>query len=376
MPRIYLSAGEPSGDAHAGALARALAAKSNDIELFGMGGSACDSAGVEIVQPIEELAVMCFSEVLVQFQTIRRAFRYVIDVCRDRRPDVAVLIDYPEFNLRLARVLRGMGIPVVLYVAPQVWAWREWRKHTIAELATKLLVVFDFEAELFRSCGADVEFVGHPLLDQIDLEAPEGAARKALGISQETPLVAIMPGSRRQVRKRLLPIYLEAAESIGATLPDVSFAIGTPDGTLGEWAAEADVPFPAVKQHDLLRDATAGMLNSGTISLEAAILGCPGVIGYRMSWFNYTITKQFVKLPYVGLPNIVLGGPGGELERPAMREFIQSDLKADAVTAEVLDLLKDSSKREAAKALLAEVREKLGGPGASARAAEAVLGLL
>ncbi|MHC4201558.1 MAG: glycosyltransferase family protein, partial [Planctomycetota bacterium] len=210
----------------------------------------------------------------------------------------------------------------------------------------------------------------------IDLEAPEGAARKALGISPETPLVAIMPGSRRQVRKRLLPIYLEAADSIGAVLPDASFAIGTPDGTLGEVAAEADVPFPAVKQHDLLRDATAGMLNSGTISLEAAILGCPGVIGYRMNWFNYTITKQFVSLPYVGLPNIVLGGPGGELERPAMRELIQRDLKAEAVTAEVLGLLKDSSKREAAKALLAEVREKLGGPGASARAAEAVLGLL
>ena len=136
------------------------------------------------------------------------------------------------------------------------------------------------------------------------------------------------------------------------------------------------MPFPAVKQHDLLRDATAGMFNSGTISLEAAILGCPGVIGYRTSWINYQIAKRFVTLPYVGLPNIILGGPGGELEQPAMRELIQGDLRAGVVTAESLDLLGDSSKREAAKALLAEVREKLGGPGASARAAEAVLGLL
>ena len=387
MPRIYLSAGEASGDAHAAELAKALKARAGDIEIFGMGGVACASAGVEIIQPIDDIAVMGFAEVIFRLGTIARAFKNVIETCRDSRPDVAVLVDYPAFHLRLAAKLRELGIPVVIYVAPQVWAWKEGRKYTVAELATKLLVVFEFEVDVFRPCGADVEFVGHPLLDEIDLEAPGGAARKELGIDAAAPLIAIMPGSRRQVRRRLLPVYLETAEAIRTAHPEVAVAIGTPDGSLGEWAAEADIPFPAVKQHDLLRDATAGMFNSGTISLEAAIFGCPGVIGYKVSWFNYEIGKRLVTLPCVGLPNIISLFSTGEIpfpsggeplppERLVMKEFIQHDLRPAVVTVEMIDLLTDPARREAAVARLKEVREKLGPPGASGRAAEAVLRLL
>ena len=257
----------------------------------------------------------------------------------------------------------------MIYIVPQVWAWRPGRTYTVAEVATKVLVIFEFEVAPFREAGADVEFVGHPLLDEIDLDAPKGAARKTLGIGPETPLLAIMPGSRRQVRKRLLPVFLEVERAVRAVRPEVAAAIGTPDGTHGEFMEDApDLP-PAVRRHDLLRDATAGMFNSGTMSLEAAILGCPGVICYRTNWLNYQVAKRVVSLTRIGLPNIVLGGD-------AMRELIQGDLRASVAAAEMLDLVADPARREAASLKLKEVREKLGPPGASGRAAEAILKLL
>ncbi len=376
MPKIYLSAGEASGDAHAAKLASALVSRAPNLEVFGMGGALMREAGVDITRHIDDLAVMGFVEVVTKYPALRRAFNEGVEVCSERRPDVAVLVDYPAFHMRLAAKLRALGIPTVLYIAPQVWAWRPKRKRMVAEVATKLLVIFEFEVEVFRPLGIDVEFVGHPLLDEIDPDAPRGKAREALGIDADVPLMAIMPGSRSQIRRSLLPVWLEVADAIRQEHPDIAVALGTTDGRIGEWAAEFDIPCPAARAHDLLRDATAGLLNSGTVSLEAAILGCPGVIGYSMGWINYQIARQFVKLPYVGLPNIVLGGLEGDLAEPAMPELIQKDLKASVAAVKMLRLLTDAGVREAARARLAKVREKLGSPGASDRAAEAVLKML
>ncbi len=373
MPSIYLSAGEPSGDRHASMLAREIKRRSPEVEIFGMGGREMAAEGVEITRPIDRTSVMAFTEVLARLPHMKKVFNGAVELCRTRRPDLAVLVDYPSFHLRLAKKLvgktGGLDIPVVQYIAPQVWAWRAGRVHTVAEVVRKLLVIFEFEVPLFREAGVDVEFVGHPLMDEIDPEAPGGEARRELSLDAETPLLAILPGSRRPVWKRLLPVYLEAARHIRRARPEVVAAVGTPDGTPGMFQGEEGTLPPTVKAHDLLRDATAAMLNSGTISLEAAVLGCPGVVGYKMGWFNYQIASRVVTLPHVALPNVLLGDV-------AMPEFIQHDLTPAAVASEMLSFITYPERREEAKVRLREVRERLGPPGASARAAGAVLDLL
>ncbi len=370
MPRIYVSAGETSGDLHAAGVVGELLARAPGAEVYGMGGPAMERAGCRITQSIEKMAVMGFAEVIWRLPYIRGVYKRTLKMLGGNPPDVAVLVDYPGFHLRLARDLKELGIPVVLYVAPQVWAWKPGRTKTVAEVAAKLLVIFDFEVPIFREAGTEVEWVGHPLLDELSLDAPGGAAREALGIGPDRPLLALLPGTRAQVLKRLLPVFMETAREVQALKPEVALAIGTPDGSAlpGEHAAAHEIA-PAVKTHDLLRDATAGLFASGTVTLEAALLGCPGVVGYRMGRLNYFIGKRVVKCEHIALANIVLG------ER-VYPELIQHELTPPAAAAEILRLVTDPGHSDAVRARLREVRAKLGDPGASGRAAEAILGLV
>lgn len=370
MPRIYVSAGETSGDLHAGRLVGELLARSPDAEVFGMGGPLMEAAGCRITQSIEKMAVMGFAEVLWRLPYLRGVYKRTLKMLSGGRPDVAVLVDYPGYHLPLARELKGLGIPVVLYIAPQVWAWKPGRAKTVADVATKLLVIFEFELPIFREAGADVEWVGHPLLDEVDPDAPGGAAREALGLEPDRPLIALLPGMRAQVLKRLLPIFMETAREVRAMKPEVACAIGTPDGAPlpGRHAAAHEIA-PAVKTHDLLRDATAGLFASGTVTLEAALLGCPGVVGYRMGRLNYFVGKRVVRCEHIALANIVLGAR-------VYPELIQHDLRPPAAAAEILRLVTDPGRREDVRARLREVRARLGSAGASGRAADAVLGLV
>lgn len=321
------------------------------------------AAGVRIEIPIERMAVMGFGAVLVRLPQFLAVLSRAEKLASSA--DLAVLVDYPAFHLRLAARLRRRGLPVVLYIAPQVWAWRPERARKVASLATKLLVIFEFELPFFRQAGADVEFVGHPLIDELAI--PEGSSRlrERLGIAREQPLLALLPGTRTHVWRRLLPIYLEAVKKVRSAKPDVVAAIGTRDGS----PLAAGLELPCAPARELLREAVAGMFNSGTASLEAAILGCPGIIGYRMGWFDYMLAKRLVKIPYVGLPNIVYGGE-------VMRELIQDKLTPEAVAVEMLGLISDDERRRVAKTKLEGVRRKLGPPGASARAAETILKLM
>jgi len=368
-PAIYVSAGEASGDAHAAALCRELLAREPGLDLFGMGGPAMKAAGCRVVQDIDGLSVMGFTEVLARLPHIHGVLRRALAQCAERRPDVAVLVDYPGFHMRLARGLRRAGIPVAIYIAPQVWAWRPGRARSVADLATKLLVIFDFEVPIYRRAGADVEFVGHPLLDEIDPDAAPGAVRRALGIAEDTPLLAVLPGSRRQEIERHLPVFLAAAAQVGAARPGTAVAVGTRDGAPFEGAADALGGVPTARTHDLLRDATVGLFASGTVTLEAAILGCPGVVGYRTGWFNYLVGRRVVRIPRIALANIVLG-------EEVMPELLQGKLRPAAAAAELLRIMASPERRQAARALLSKVRERLGSPGASGRAAEAVLRML
>jgi len=367
MPSIYVSAGETSGDLHGSLLVKELLARSPGANVFGMGGPRMAAAECRITQDIEKMAVMGFVEVLWRLPYIRGVYKRTLKALAESRPDVAVLVDYPGYHLRLARDLKKLGIPVVLYIAPQVWAWKPGRAKRIAEIATKLLVIFDFEVPIFREAGVDVEWVGNPLLDELDPDAPGGAARKALSLGSDQPLVALMPGTRGQVLKRLLPVFMETARELRALKPEIACAIGTPDGEPleGEHAAAHEIA-PAVKTRDLLRDATACVLASGTVTLEAALMGCPGVMGYRMGWLNFFLSKRLVRCDHIALANIVLG------ER-VYPELIQGDLTPEAAAAEVLRLVTDPERRDAMRASLRKVREKLGTTGASGRAADAVL---
>jgi len=367
MPSVYVSAGETSGDLHGSLLVKELLARAPGAEVFGMGGPQMEAADCRITQDIEKMAVMGFVEVLWRLPYIRGVYKRTLKMLAESPPDVAVLVDYPGYHLRLARDLKALGIPVVLYIAPQVWAWKPGRARKIAEIATKLLVIFDFEVPIFRDAGVDVEWVGNPLLDEIDPDAPGGAARKALGLSSDQPLVALMPGTRGQVLKRLLPVFMETARELRALKPEITCAIGTPDGEPleGEHSRAHEIA-PAIKTRDLLRDATACVLASGTVTLEAALLGCPGVVCYRMGRLNYFLSKRLVRCDHIALANIVLG------ER-VYPELIQGDLKPEAAAAEILRLITDPARRDAMRESLRKVREKLGSPGASARAAEAVL---
>jgi lipid-A-disaccharide synthase len=370
MPSIYISAGETSGDLHGAHLVKEILARAPNADVFGMGGARMQAAGCQITQPIDKMAVMGFAEVLWRLPYIRGVYKRTLKMLTERRPDVAVLVDYPGYHLRMARELKALGIPVVLYIAPQVWAWKPGRAKKIAEIATKLLVIFDFEVPIFRDAGVDVEWVGNPLLDEVDPDAPDGAARKALGLKGDTPLLALFPGTRAQVLKRLLPIFMETAREVRALKPEVVCAIGTPDGEpLPDEYAEAHEFAPPLPTRDLLRDATACLLASGTVTLEAALLGCPGVVCYRMGRLNYFLGKRFVRCEHIALANIVLG------ER-VYPELIQHDLNPEAAAAEILRLLTDPARSEAMRTQLREVRAKLGTPGASGRAADAVLGLI
>jgi len=371
MATIYLSAGEASGDLHAAALAAELKAASPEAKLVGMGGPRMEAAGVEIIQPIDRMAVMGFGEVIGRLPYIWGVFTSLREQLAERRPDVAVLIDYPGFHMRLARALNELDIPVVIYIAPQVWAWKAKRAYEVAKLAKRVLVIFDFEVEPYARAGADVRFVGHPLLDEIALDDPGGKARAALGIDDEAPLLALLPGSRRQVLARMLPPFLETYRAIRAARDDVVAAVGTPGGAAlrDDVRCARDCDLPTVDTHDLLRDAQCALYASGTVTLEGAILGCPGVVGYRMSWLTYVIGRALVKLPHVSLPNIVMG-------RQVMRELIQGEMRPAVAAAELLRMLVDAGERDAASRSVRGVIEKLGRRGASARAAKAILELL
>lgn len=369
MPRIYLSAGEASGDVHAAALARELRVRDGSVELLGMGGPAMADAGVEIIQHIDRLAVMGFGEVVGRLPYIYGVFRRLRAELAERRCDVAVLVDYPGFHLKFAEALNELEIPVVVYIAPQVWAWKPKRVHRVARVAKKVLVIFDFEVDPLRAAGADVEFVGHPLLDEIDLAASGGKARARLDMATDEPLLAILPGSRKQVVRRMLPLFVAAANEVRGARPDVKVAIGTQGGEPLPHGCDAVGLPPTVDTHDLLRDATAALYASGTVTLEGAVLGCPGIVGYRLNWLSYLIGRSLVKLPHVALPNIVMG-------REVMREMIQGELRPARAAAELLRFLTDATRRDEAAQAMRGVIHKLGDAGASGRAAEAVLGLL
>lgn len=363
-PRILISAGEPSGDLHGAGVARALRRRWPTARLYGLGGSLMRQAGVELIAHVDELAVMGFAEVARHLPFFLRLLRRVRRDLEREPPDLVVPIDYPGFNLRLARMAKESGVPVLYYIAPQVWAWHSSRIAQLARHTDRLAVILPFEEALFRGAGAQASFVGHPLLDA---GAP-GAARAelcaAVGADPERPILALFPGSRAQEVRRHLALFEGAAERVCARRPDVQPVIAS--GPAVPEALYAAARYPRTSDSGaLLAHAAAALAKSGTTTLQAAVAGTPLVVAYRMHPLSYAIARRVVEVDHVGLVNLVAG------ERLAP-EFIQAAATPDALADALLPLLEDGPERARMLAGLARVRAALAAPAGAHDAAERV----
>jgi lipid-A-disaccharide synthase len=368
-----LVAGEASGDLHGAALCRALRERAPDARLFGMGGARMAAAGMDVLEDVTARASVGTTEAASGVLPLYRAYRRLgARLAGPERPDALVLIDFPEFNLRLARTARRHGVPVVYFIPPQIWAWRGWRIRAMRRLLSLVLAVFPFEPPLYRRAGVPVAYVGHPLVDALAGAPTRAAARARLGVTGDAPVIGLLPGSRRAEIERLLPVMRDASARIRARRPDARVVLAlapTVDAAvvrqiLGGAAAVAVARDAA---HDVMRAADVVLATSGTVTLEAALLGAPMVVCYRVSRSTALMIRALVRVPWMCLVNIVLG-------REVVPELFQRQVTADRVAGEALRLLDDARAREAQRAAFRELAGRLGDPGVGARAAGLVLG--
>ena len=366
MTRLLVSSGEASGDLYAAELIRHLAPLTPDLEVFGLGGDRLAGQGARLLAHARELAVVGLLEVVTHLRRIRRIFHRVLDEVDRKRPDAAVLIDYPDFNLRLARQLAARGVPVLYYVSPQVWAWRRGRLRAIRDTVSRMIVIFPFEEALYREAGVPVSFVGHPLVDLVQPSMERDAVLSGLGLDPGRPMVALLPGSRAQELAHHLPRMAATVRLLRERRADLQFALALAPSMDAARVAKAfdGLPVHVVsgRTHDVLASCAAAIVASGTATVEAALLGAPMVVVYHLSSITYALGRRFVRVPHYAMVNLIAG-------RPVVAELIQKGFTPEATAAEVLSLIEDPARRERMRDDMAEVRARLGAPGASARAA-------
>jgi len=380
-----LSCGEPSGDLYAGALTRELRAIDPAITVGGLGGPRFAAAGGELIADFRGLAVTGLTEWIGKLPQFIATRRRLVHAAKALRPDALIVIDFPDFNFRLARSIKPLGIPVVYYISPQIWAWRAGRLKTIRDIADRVLVIFPFEEAIYREGGVPVTFVGHPL---VELAQPVGrdAFLRRLRLSPAAPTVAILPGSRPNEVHRILPVLVAAIELIRPRVADVQFVIarapGLPDRLFDALPIRrfqsADSPSPAGHAHDeglavvegetdaVLSSADIALTASGTATVQSALHDTPMVIVYRVSPLTYLLARRLVTVDMFGMVNLIAG-------EQIVPELIQDALTPDAVASEAVSMLTDRARHARIREGLARVRQRLRGPGASRRAAEAIL---
>lgn len=375
---VLLVAGEASGDMHGATLVEQLRRLDPTIEVAGVGGTRLRAAGMEILVDTATVATMGFVEVLGSARRLIVTYRRLVRFLRERRPALVILIDYPEFNLLLAKRAHALGIPVFYYIGPQVWAWRRGRVRKIAERVDRLAVVFPFEPELYGEAAPSAngtrrplaEFVGHPLLDMVRPTRTREETRARYGLALDRPLLAILPGSRRKEIRHLLAPSIEAAQRLCAEgwQAAVAQASTLTREDLEEALGGHDVPFPVAEDdtYNLVHAADAALVTSGTATVETALLERPMVIMYRTSRMTYAIARRLVEVDYIGMPNIILG-------RGVFPELIQEEVTVDKLVAAVRQVY---ARRGELAAALTDLRGRLGEPGAAGRAARMALELM
>lgn len=371
LRRVGLSACEPSGDRLGAGLMHALTGLEPALRFEGVAGPQMRAAGCDALAPMEDFAVMGLVEVLRHLPRLWWRRRTLMTRFAARRPDLFVGIDAPDFNLGLAASLRRHGIPTVQYVGPSVWAWRPERVARVARAVDLVLTLFPFEAACYR--GVDVEFVGHPLVDALPAPLDARAARAALGLPVDAPLVALLPGSRRDEVERLFPLFLDVAARCQRAEPALRFAVPAATPALHAWlqrylaahAGGATVHLFAGDTHSVIGACDAMLAASGTVTLEGALLERPMLIAYRLHPLSHRLIRARLRVPHVGLPNLLA-------ERAVVPEFIQDDARAEVLAPALLRLLDDEAARREQVAAFRAVRARFP-HGASRRAAECLL---
>jgi lipid-A-disaccharide synthase len=389
--RLYLIAGEASGDLHGANLLKALFAQAPNLSCRVWGGDLMQNTGATLVKHYRELAFMGFVEVAKNLRTILKNIAFCKRDILDFQPDALVLIDYPGFNLRIARWAKEQGIPVVYYISPQLWAWHASRAKAISRDVDRLLVILPFEQEFFKKYGIEAEFVGHPLLDEMvagywltgglvtgDTSAKTNppitnnqSTNQPISNNQSTnqPIsnqVALLPGSRKQEVSRILPRMLEASKAF----PEYQFVVAGAASLPVEYYQGFLADYPNVRlergqTYEVLRRSKAALVKSGTSTLETALLNVPQVVCYAGNWLSYQIAKRLVNVQYISLVNLIM-------DKPLVRELIQDELNTANIRAALAEILTPEKSAEL-KAGYAELRQRLGGGGASERAAKAII---
>jgi lipid-A-disaccharide synthase len=369
-----ISCGEPSGDLYAGALAREILALDPSATITGFGSDRLREAGAALVDDYEGLSVTGILEVARLLPRTYATYRRLVAHAAATRPDVFVAVDFPDFNFRLARAVGAHGIPVVCYISPQLWAWRPGRMKTMKRIADRVLVIFPFEEEIYREAGVPVRWVGHPMFDVTREPEPRGVFLANRGLDASRPVVAMLPGSRRNELRAILPDLVEAALLIRASVPDAQFLLARAPHLADDLfapltAAHArglDVKSIGGRADDVLASADVALVASGTITVQAALHECPMVVVYRLSPITYRLGRPFVQVDTFAMANLVAG-------RRVVPELIQDDFTPAAVAREALAILNGPAVAERMRGDLRTIRAKLGGPGASRRAAQAVM---
>lgn len=363
--RYYIIVGEASGDLHASNLMKELKKEDSEASFRGFGGDRMQQQGLELVKHYRELDFMGFVKVALNLRTVLKN----IEICKKDilafKPDVVILVDYPGFNLRIAKFLKKVGIKNFYYISPQVWAWKQSRVKQIRKNIDRMYVILPFEKDFYKRFHYEVDFVGHPLLDSLQTEATSFDKEQFLQehhLPLDKKLIALLPGSRPQEIKTMLPIM----SSLKEDFPDYQFVIAgvkTASETLYTPFLRDNVTIVYNATHDLVRAANAALVTSGTASLETALLKTPEVICYKGDYLSYLIARRLIKVKYIGLPNLIM-------DKPIVKELIQGDFNRSNIREELNNLLQNSEKQEQLHADYHALIQKLGGQGASARAAK------
>jgi len=372
---IIVIAGEASGDAHAGRLLAELKLLAPDIAVKGIGGDTMRAAGADIIVDFSELAVMGLVEVLKRYRQIKKIFNQMVELLKSDRPDLLILVDYPGFNLKLAKVAKKLGIPVLYYISPKVWAWRAGRVKAIKKSVDHMAVLFPFEVPIYEAAGVPVTCVGHPLVDAVKCNKTSKQAKIKFGIKLNRRVIGLFPGSRRSEVEALLPVMLEAAERLQEHHKDIDIVLPVASGldmtVIDSILAKSHLSVKVVTDdfYQLTAACDAIVAASGTVTLEIALLGIPHFISYRVSPITYSILSRLVRIPYVGLCNIVTG-------KPLILELLQDDVTPQRLEQELTRLLVENDSKKQAEDIRQQVLTALGPSGGARNAAQLVIDLV